>query len=592
MKRRSDTENRRNKRPYGRRSYTAQVAAFYDILGAHPYLFSFLAVLVLTPLCFGAQRNMTQSAKMIWCLAGMALPALAAAMLKRSGHIGRYETNVIIAVIGTVGLLLSSFFVKADYTAGWIFCYITAAAVLFRLTLIRDKKNRDRHNAFMIMLISFGIKFSYVLYTSCYTRQNDVGRFDTERGHASYIEYLIQNAHLPDFRPTSRWQYYHPPLHHTVSALWISMCENVFGIERNYARESLQMLMLFYSVAAVIVVYKLLRHFGFDGKALILPLALFAFHPSFILSSGAINNDQLATLLLLLTILFTVRWSRQPTFKNIIPIAFSIGLAMMTKLNAALIAPAVAVVFLWQLAKNLKSWKKLFVQYAVFGVICVPLGLWWSVRNYLRWKTDPTYVPWLGESQQYVGDDIFGRIFSFAHKQFASVFESWIMDGDAYDEYNPNVAILKNSLFSEHTDEKNFPGASVLVPTVLFWVALVLALFCVGLTVYYLLKKSTRIQLRDKAFLAGYWAFLMYYFYLFCYLYPNTCTQHFRYISPLLAVSAVQYAMFFDRRELGEQSAVKKVLSRTVTVLIIAFSVLSLLTYFILGYNDTLRWAE
>ena len=568
-------------------SYASRVSAVYNVLGAHPYIAAFLTIVILTPLCYGAQNNMTPSAKMIFCLIGIALPAAVILLLVRSGLAAHLPSYAVAGVTVIAGLVLSYCFVRSFYPALWIFCYTLLAAVLFRLSLLRDNSDRDRHNAFAIMAVSFALKFSYVLYTSCYTRQNDVGRFNTERGHASYIEYLIENRHLPDFYPASRWQYYHPPLHHTVSAGWISICENVFGAGYNYARESLQMLMLFYSAACVIAVYKLLRHFGFSGKALCLPLMLFAFHPAFILSSGAINNDQLATLLIILTMLFTVRWSREATMKNIIPIAISIGFAMMTKLNAALIAPAVAVIFLWKLAKNIKTWKKLFVQFAVFGVIVFPLGLWWSVRNYIRWGMDPTYVPNLGEETQYVGDDIIGRLFSFAPKQFKRVFENWLMDGHAYDEYNPNVAILKNSLFAEHMSEDNFPKGTVFVPTLLFWVAMLLALFSVGIMVYHLIKKDTRLELHDKAFFAGYWAFLMYYFYLFCYLFPNTCTQNFRYIVPLLAVSAVQFAMLFDSKEEGGETKLRKAVNVTVTCAIFLFALLSTATYLLVGYVDS-----
>ncbi|MBR6044706.1 MAG: glycosyltransferase family 39 protein [Ruminococcus sp.] len=560
------------------------LVSIYDAFARHPFFLAFLACLFLTPLCYGAQNNITQSAKMIWGLSAFALPAAALVVIYKTGFIRKrvFFTATVLTVV--IGLQFSYMLSHSKRASLWIFAYAFIVFTLWRISVMPVPAEKDRHNAMYIMLTSFALKFCYVLYTSCYTRQNDVGSFDTERGHASYIEYLIQNLHLPDFHPASRWQYYHPPLHHTISAAWISLCENVFGASRNFARESLQMLMLFYSMAAVIAVYKLLRHFGFSGKSLILPLALFAFHPAYILSAGAINNDQLASLLTVLTILFTVRWAKDPTIRNIIPIALSIGFAMMTKLNAALIAPPVAVIFLWQLAKNLKKYKKLFLQYFIFGIICVPLGLWWSVRNLIKWNLDPTYIPLLGESNQFVGDDIFRRLTDFDTKQFYPVFENWIRKGSSFDEYNPNVAILKNSLFGEEIDKSFFPGSLEIIPTILFFVAMILALAGVIFTVVFFFRKDTRVQLHDKAFMAGFWLFSMYYFYLFCYLYPNTCTQNFRYIYHLLAVSAVQYAMFFECVGKGERTLVKKALSRTVTALIFAFIVFSAATYLIVGY--------
>lgn len=568
-------------------SYYQKAASVLDALAKHPFLVTFLACFALIPLCYGAQDNMTPSAKMIWCLLGMAVPAAALLLIEHSGIIGKKTCCFGLLSVFCGGTFLSYFFTRSRLLFVWILVYICLAVFALRASVLGDKRNKDRYNALMIILISFAVKFSYVLYTSCYTRQNDVWSFDGEKGHAAYIEYIFQNLHLPDFRPTSRWQFYHPPLHHSISAGWIHLCETVFGASRNFARESLQLLMLFYSAAAVIIVYKLLKHFGFSGKALVFPLAIFAFHPAYILSSGAINNDQLAALLTVLTILLTVRWTKEPTLRNIMPIALSIGFAMIAKLNAALIAPPVALVFLWGLAKNLKQIKKMFIQFGAFLAVCVPIGLSWTVRNYIRWYTDPMYVPFLGEENQFVGDDIFRRLFDFSPKQFSPVFENWLRKGDAFDEYNPNVAILKNSLFGEDIDGSFFPGFLSVIPVILFWTALVLALAGVVFTVMFMFKKNTRIPLRDKAFLAGFWAFNMYYFYLFCYLYPNTCTQNFRYLYHLLAVSAAEYAMFFDMLQTGERTAAKKTLSRVFSVAIIAFCVLSSVTYLLVGIHDT-----
>jgi len=65
--------------------------------------------------------------------------------------------------------------------------------------------------------------------------------------HAGYITYLLQHHQLPDFDPRGHWQFYHPPLHHMISALWLWLSEHVFGISNAAAQESLQTLSLFYA---------------------------------------------------------------------------------------------------------------------------------------------------------------------------------------------------------------------------------------------------------------------------------------------------------------------------------------------------------
>ncbi len=560
---------------------------FYDAVGAHPFWCAFLICVGLTPLCFGAYQNITDAALMMICLVYIAVPCSGAVyyLKKKSG--GKTDKMSLAAVLA--GLLIAGFAVAKAFTSSqhkviWIFAGIALPALLLRGLMMKDKKNSDRHTALMIMVISFAIKFCYVLYTSVYTRQHDMGTFDTDRGHAGYIEYILKNRALPDFDPRTKFQFYQPPLHHTVSAVWIYICEEIFGVSRNFARESLQMLMLFYSAAVVIIVYKLLRHFGFSGKALLVPLALFAFHPSYILSSGSINNDQLACLLTVLAILLTMRWCKTPTTRNIIPIALAIGFAMMAKLNAGIIAPAVAIMFLWQFIKHKDEYVKFLKQFAVFGLVVVPPALWWQIKNKLLYNMSYDYVPNVGMSHQYVGDDIFGRLTDFNPKQFSPVFENFIQYGKDYDEYNPNVAILKNSLFDEFLDSSSFPGGTTFIPTILFWVAALLAIAAVVLTFVLVFKKDTKLPAYAKVFFVSYWTVSMYYFYVFCYLYPNTCTQNFRYISPLLVVGVVQYAMLFDLLEKGEETRLKKVCSATLTAAVSLFCVLSVATYLLLGW--------
>ena len=47
---------------------------------------------------------------------------------------------------------------------------------------------------------------------------------------------------------------------------------------------------------------------------------------------------------LFIALLYTIKWYKNPFF-NIIMIALSIGLGMMTKLSTALIAPITAIIF-------------------------------------------------------------------------------------------------------------------------------------------------------------------------------------------------------------------------------------------------------
>ena len=170
-------------------------------------------------------------------------------------------------------------------------------------------------------------------------------------------------------------------------------------------------------------------------------MAILCFHPTLILMAGSINNDILSALLMMAAALWTLRWYRAPSFGRILCIALCIGLAMMTKLSGALVAPAVAVVFLIKLIQSRKAPGRLIGQYAAFGAAVFPLGLWWGVRNLLRFGTPITYVPMIADTDvQYIGHiPVLQRLFDFSPHQFSSVFMAWGNRNADYFEYNPTI---------------------------------------------------------------------------------------------------------------------------------------------------------
>ena len=89
------------------------------------------------------------------------------------------------------------------------------------------------------------LRLFYVIFSTIYDRQYDIGMIDLDAGHTvtgghlAYIQYLFENGHLPDFDPTSVYQFNHPPLHHAVSALWLKFA-SLFLKDTAVLEESLQ----------------------------------------------------------------------------------------------------------------------------------------------------------------------------------------------------------------------------------------------------------------------------------------------------------------------------------------------------------------
>ncbi len=488
-------------------------------------------------------------------------------------------------------LTLSSYFLPLTMVLFGGLLLIGIALILFINGQLTQKRG------FMLLLAAgFLLRLCYVLYTTAATRQHDVWYFSDgnflffeNQRHAEYIEYIAANLKLPHLDPTTVGlsQLYHPPLHHLLAGLWLRL-NTALGVEYAVAVENIQLLTLFYSSAVMVVAYRILRLLKCKGFSLFLPLSLVVFHPTFILMAGSVNNDLLSIALAIYALYATLRWAKNPTAKTIIPIALGIGGAMMAKLSGGMVAPAVALVFLWKWWEAIKkkdgSGKKLFWQFALFGTICVPLGLWWQVKNMVAFGVPLTYVPALSEnSGQYIGDYTpLQRFLDLPQTGLQEIFVAWNKQGSPvdYNEYNMLLALLKSSVFGEFTlfDSASPMGvqqAGVTVSKILFYAntALIGCSLCSG--VYLFMKKEQR---KSPAFwlFTLVWGGLLLSYIRFCFAYPQTCTQNFRYAVPTLMAGCVWLG-------LGIKYTKNRIFCGVITAFTLVFCLGSALCYTLLG---------
>ena len=203
--------------------------------------------------------------------------------------------------------------------------------MLTSLKNILTKKNLALMILFILALI---VRIIYITQTDYNERSYDIGSIIQLNGHCGYIKFLSEgNFKLPYFNPSERWQYYHTPLHHFISALWIKI---VFYFQ-NYqiAFESLQYLITFYSMLIIFFSYKILKSLNFGFFAIFISLIFIAFHPSMLLFSGILNNDLLCLLLCTISIWRMIEWNKQPTIKNTLILTIFCGLAATFHLGAS-----------------------------------------------------------------------------------------------------------------------------------------------------------------------------------------------------------------------------------------------------------------
>lgn len=176
--------------------------------------------------------------------------------------------------------------------------------------------------------------------------------------------------------PYELFSYYHPPLHHLLSALWL-MLLTTFGMAEDLAFENLQALPLLYSGLFMFITYLIMKKAGARGRGLYAGLFFVSMHPALALMSGSINNDMLSVVLLACCVLATMCFIRERSFKNVMFIALSIGLGMISKLNVAVMAFPVGLIFLMD-----------FVTVIRIGVCAVPIL---TTIIYMIWHCDGTF---------------------------------------------------------------------------------------------------------------------------------------------------------------------------------------------------------
>lgn len=436
---------------------------------------------------------------------------------------------------------------------------------------------RGKINAPVPILFMFGLglvmRLNYVLDVALPYNQHDVfSVFDKQYPrHNSYIMYIYQNMALPteDVYNAGLSQYYHPPLFHFLAALWIKV-QTLCGIDLYKAYENVQYFTLFCSAAMMTVAYKVFLEFKLKGVALYTAFAIVAFHPTFYIFAGSANNDPLTTLFLFLAVLYTVRWYKETSFKNTVLLAFSIGLAMMTKLSGAMVAFGTAYVMLHKLFTEktggfFENVQRLWTRFVAFAALCFPLGLWWSVRCAVKYGMPLGYVPALSNNaDQYIGNHSFiERITGIGSFSFSNMFANigmTAMDGSAaaaentFYDYGIAPYIVKSALFGEFfVKTKVSPMQNVLA-----YVMVISSLVLIALSLYAMVKLL--IKKRGEAavpyrFLGVFYLALVGSYVAFCFNYPHTCTMDFRYIVPTLLIGAVFTGVYLN--EEGRSKGVK-----------------------------------
>mgnify|MGYP000327276872 CR=1 FL=1 len=412
--------------------------------------------------------------------------------------------------------------------------------VCFMILFLISIKNREIKTTHLIIaVIAAGIvmRVGYMLYTLFWARGHDIYGFDFS-GHYGYMHHIFTTWTLPQ---SNDYLFYHPPFEHIVQAIVVKIF-SLFqpGAERDALFEASKLVPCFASCAMLFVSRSICRELGLTNRATAIAVAVIAFHPTFYILSASVNNDTLMIFFFMIAVLYTIRWYKSPTMKNILLIAVSIGLSMMTKISGGIVALFTAPVFLIVLIKQLRERraKPLIGQFAVFALVCLPLALWYPIRNYILFDQPFRYVMQIStDSELYCGDmTIVERFLSFPLRGILNPLYC-----QPFGDYNIWQYTLKCSLFGEFSFNQEPFLAKELIVMNLAMILLSLA------AMIYTVVRGKELNILARYGLFSIWLMQLAPFIALNIQYPFGCSMDFRYIVPTAIIGAIYTGMALDR---------------------------------------------
>lgn len=402
---------------------------------------------------------------------------------------------------------------------------ITTSAIVFVLCCTvfmifkeykKDKKINYLKIIASIFIIGIFLRTAYILYTPIYERQHDI------EVHIEYIQKIYDTGKLPNEDGVT---FYHQPLSHILSAMFLK-ANTAIGVDIEQAAEGLQILTAIYSTLTMLISCCILKELNIKDIYKTPIVAMLAFHPTFIILSGSINNDMLMNLFCSLGILYLIKWYKNSDIKNVIKLAFITGLAALSKISGTILAVPIMYIFVVKLFDEKKQgleWikilKKYIIQFSVFGTIALGLGLSYSMRNLVLFNQPIFFVPEPAETL-YCGEQPLIERFGFSSKEFSQIY------CNPYEDCNIWTYLIKSSLFGEYRADTN--------NTMVHELLLIINYIIIFMTLYNL------IRLKNKNALIK--MFVIYYISLIlAYIsgnisYPFGCTMDFRYMVPTIFI--------------------------------------------------------
>lgn len=422
------------------------------------------------------------------------------------------------------------------------------AWAVYAVWALTSGKKTERTAQNVLLSAAFAVGLIFVLQLPYTFSWHDLAGYSADfsvegkpDGHLGFIAWMVENNRLPlELNPMDDGfsVFYNPPLHHIFHALFMKL-NLLLGIPEAIALENLQILTLLFAFGTVHAAALLMEELGMGAKAVRTGVWALGFQPILLILGATLNNDIQMICFVVRCMVHVIRWQKKRRMADILLIALFLGCAMATKLNAALLIPCIAPVFAVAFFKEAREKRMSYVaQFALFLLISVPIAVAWPLYHMIAFDMPLNYVRLPAETI---------NVSSFALSKRYGI-PDWHARRGLF--YTPTVTISHNvwmqtlvtGLFDEMT---LYPDGSAM-----WYVAYMLLMIFAGTLVIGALGFAAHVFRRRNAsgwFLLGYGVLLIGSYLKFTLDYPYICTFNFRYIAPVLVLTALGFAHWRQR---------------------------------------------
>ena len=483
----------------------------------------------------------------------------------------------IFFVLGYIGLVILNYVFEKNERIGdtalmesiMRFCLLLSTGI-FIIYMMRTQEKLKKEEVLLIFIMCVGIimRVGYTMYTPWYLRGHDLSELSTDAtGHCAYILHLFQ-WELPS---TNEYQFYHPPFYHFLAALSMHI-SGLFSGKTDGAEliEAAKLVSCMASIGVLYQVKEMLKENHLLGRAGNIIMLIIACMPNYYLMAGRINNDSLVFFFMVLIVRYTIKWYRNPDYKNTIILALGFGLGIMTKVSCGVMAVFTGIVMLIKFYQTIKAhtYISMLKKFVMFGGVSGILGLWYPIRNAILFQQPLNYVAEISvDNPVYCGDHSLAERFSLLY-DFTGTRALY---NHSIDDYNLLGFLLRSAVFGEFEFT-----VTMWIAKWLFVINGLLALTALIAMVYCLVTIKHRRNLMFG--LAFVWLIQVGSFIWFNIGYPFACTMDYRYIPLTTIIGAIFFGICF--RQIRQKSGSSyRFLCKGMQAIVLLYATLSIVMY-------------